>query len=391
MGCRDRGPRLSPYRGRLDQQVGSPKKRMRIVLYADNTIPVALEPLSNLLTRTCASAEFVVGAETFHLGSAVTCPATHRSLSKKLKAEVAKHDLAILCTAVPYENNFFFEADGHLVIISFAGWHLLTRLPISNGIAYFVASIIADIGGIGSTHDENTGCLNDFFWDKAGIDVAMRAAFVCADCAGRFEGDPDVLESVRRLLDLVSSASRQEKDILSVTARTPEPTRFDVFLCHNSQDKPAVRDINTKLKSSGVRTWLDEEQLPLGTPWQPELENRISDVSAACVFVGASGLGPWQNAEIRGFLSEFMARACPVIPVLLPNAPAVPDLPIFLRQMTWLDLRQEPERGLGRLVEALKHPPHPVPTSTSTKPDEPAHIRSREPRSRLTERGLKKK
>jgi hypothetical protein len=29
----------------------------------------------------------------------------------------------------------------------------------------------------------------------------------------------------------------------------------------------------------------------------------------------------------------------PVIPVLLPGAPAVPTLPIFLRELTWVDLR----------------------------------------------------
>ena len=34
-----------------------------------------------------------------------------------------------------------------------------------------------------------------------------------------------------------------------------------------------------------------------------------------------------------------MNRNCPVIPILLPNAPTKPELPLFLRQFTWVDFR----------------------------------------------------
>jgi formylglycine-generating enzyme required for sulfatase activity len=34
-----------------------------------------------------------------------------------------------------------------------------------------------------------------------------------------------------------------------------------------------------------------------------------------------------------------VSRDCPVIPVLLPNAPTKPELPLFLRQFTWVDFR----------------------------------------------------
>jgi hypothetical protein len=330
---------------------------MRVVLFADNTVPVALAPLCAALTRTGRGISFFAGESPVHLEAArISCPGTYRSLPDGLLAEAARYDLAILCTVIPYENNYFFQGDGNLVILSFAGWHLLTRLPMSNGIAYFAASVIADMAGLGSSHDENTGCVNDFWWDKRGVDVGMRAAYVCPQCAESFAGDARSLEGVRGLLDLVSTASRQGKDILTVAPDAAAPPGFDVFMCHNGQDKPAVREINAALKEQGIRTWLDEEQLPLGTPWQPELEARVGDVRAACVCVGNSGLGPWQDMEIRAFLSEFVRRERPVIPVLLPDAPAVPDLPLFLRQMTWLDLRQERDKGMKRLAEALKNP-----------------------------------
>ena len=120
--------------------------------------------------------------------------------------------------------------------------------------------------------------------------------------------------------------------------------RFDVFLCHNSADKPAVRAVARALRSCGVLPWLDEWELPPGQPWQPLLEKQIGQIRSAAVFVGLAGVGPWQEQEIYGFLREFVARRSAVIPVLLDNAPSAPDLPIFLRAMTYVDFRlREPD------------------------------------------------
>jgi hypothetical protein len=129
---------------------------------------------------------------------------------------------------------------------------------------------------------------------------------------------------------------------------------FDSFLCHNGADKPVVRRINTALQKAGITTWLDEEQLRPGLPWQPELERQIASIRSACVFVGSSGTGPWQDFEIRAFLGEFAKRGSPVIPVLLPDAPEAPELPLFLKQFTWIDLREDYPRNFSRLVGALK-------------------------------------
>jgi len=120
--------------------------------------------------------------------------------------------------------------------------------------------------------------------------------------------------------------------------------RFDVFLCHNSADKPAVKAVARALRSRGVLPWLDEWELPPGQPWQPLLEKQIGQIRSAAVFVGLAGVGPWQEQEIYGFLREFVARRSAVIPVLLDNAPSAPDLPIFLRAMTYVDFRlREPD------------------------------------------------
>ena len=66
--------------------------------------------------------------------------------------------------------------------------------------------------------------------------------------------------------------------------------------------------------------------------------------------MGNSGFGPWQKREMRAFLSEFVERGIPVIPVLLENAPAKPKLPIFLKSFVWVDFRHAESNPMRQLI-----------------------------------------
>ena len=144
---------------------------------------------------------------------------------------------------------------------------------------------------------------------------------------------------------------------------------FDVFLCHNSQDKPAVIEIANQLKANNINPWLDKWHLRPGSSWQDSLEDQIDQIRTAAVFVGNSGLGPWQNEEIKAFIRAFVNRKCPVIPVLLPNAPKEPKLPVFLQGLMWVDFREHDPEPLGQLIWGI----------TGIKPDSPPLIRKKPP------------
>ncbi|HYX13802.1 MAG TPA: GUN4 domain-containing protein [Nostoc sp.] len=126
--------------------------------------------------------------------------------------------------------------------------------------------------------------------------------------------------------------------------------KFDVFLCHNSNDKPAVIGIAKQLQQQRIVPWLDIWHLRPGFSWQRALEQQIDQIGAAAVFVGGSGFGPWQSQEIDAFLREFVNRQCPVIPVLLPDAPQEPKLPVFLQGLMWVDFRLQYPEPLGQLM-----------------------------------------
>ncbi len=126
--------------------------------------------------------------------------------------------------------------------------------------------------------------------------------------------------------------------------------KFDVFLCHNSEDKTAVIEVARQLQAQGIKPWLDEWELRPGLDWQDALDGQIEQIRTAAVFVGNAGLGPWQQQEVKAFLREFVERGCPVIPVLLGNAPQEPELPTFLKGKTWVDFRRQVPEPFGRLV-----------------------------------------
>ena len=137
----------------------------------------------------------------------------------------------------------------------------------------------------------------------------------------------------------------------NVAATADSGVKFDTFLSHNSKDKPIIRELFRELKKRGVRPWLDEEHLIPGRPWQVALEEVIGSCRTAIVAFGPSGLGSWEEPEMRACLSEFVNRKLPVIPLLLPGAPDIPTLPLFMRGFTWVDLRAGlNDDGLQRLI-----------------------------------------
>ena len=126
---------------------------------------------------------------------------------------------------------------------------------------------------------------------------------------------------------------------------------FDVFISYNSVDLPVVKDIVVKLKERGLRPWFDKWELLPGRLFQSVLDEQIKAMKTAAVFIGDKGLGPWHRMEMQAALLELAERDCPVIPVLLPGATQRPDLPRFLKIISWVDFN-EPD-ALEQLVRGI--------------------------------------
>lgn len=329
---------------------------MKLRVFSDNTVNIDVATIVENLKRVAPSITWVNGKTEFKVKEEfIEYPGTHERLAAKLKQEIKNDDLAILFTEKPYDNNHFWESGQYkAVVVSLYGWDLLTTLPRNNGAVYFLVALLVRKLGIGISHtSKNTGCINDYWRDKTGIDAGMRSAFICVKCSPKTlpkQTPINLVSDIQNILDHLSLASRAEENVIDFWARQQVRESFDVFLCHNSQDKPTVRELNNKLKKFEIRTWLDEEQLPPGRPWQELLEKQIEEIGAVAIIVGESGIGPWHDMELRAFISEFGSRKLPIIPVILGDCSTVPKLPLFLSQFTWVDFRKSTPPPLEQLL-----------------------------------------
>jgi hypothetical protein len=74
-----------------------------------------------------------------------------------------------------------------------------------------------------------------------------------------------------------------------------------VFMCHSSGDKIAVRELSERLKRDGSRPWLDEEAILPGQEWQTEITKavRASDVIIVCLSKASINKEGFVQREIR--------------------------------------------------------------------------------------------
>jgi len=69
----------------------------------------------------------------------------------------------------------------------------------------------------------------------------------------------------------------------------PRPLR--VFLCHSSQDKPAVRELYQKLSSEPwIQPWLDEKKLLPGQDWDLAIEKAVEESDAIIALISNSSV-----------------------------------------------------------------------------------------------------
>jgi len=335
---------------------------MNLLIDCDNTISINRQSLVDLFNSEDGDVRAALPKERFHYSNHpyVEHEIVSNEYYQEYDLEKDDIDAVILFTMTPYENNYFFDTPNKVFVVSLAGWNHLTRVEMDVGIAFLICSIVIRYSlNIGESHDKTTGCINDFWWDKTGIDPGMRAAFICESCRSMHKEfiskNVTVFSFFTAVLDSISVAARNGKSIFQTMPRFQnfKSELFDIFLCHNTEDKEEVRKLNDLLKGSGLKTWFDEEQIEPGDIWQEKLEEAIGNVRACAIIVGDSGFGPWQAKELRAFISEFDNQDSLLIPVLVGEHEFIPKLPIFLKQYQYLDLRSKKFSDAYRLVGRL--------------------------------------
>lgn len=323
----------------------------KIALFKDTTFPLQLAGIADIVRNMCSEISVNSHEIAVHIPDmSIQSGKSYAKIAPEVERASESFDKVVLCTNVQYDSNYFHDFQGNVGVLSFFGWNVLTDLPLSNGLLYFVAEISARMSGI-ATHNISRGCVGDFLWDKTGIDLCMRNGYLCYECEQRITRS-ELIPDIQSIISLVKRASHSGADVMSMS--TGNPRNFDIFMAYNNNDKPEVRRVRDLLQAKGLRTWLDEDQMIAGRPWQDQLEDQIATIGAAAILVGQNGMGPWEDLEVRAFITQFMRRGCPVIPIILPECSRVPNLPIFLQQFHWVDLRQNSGVGIDKIVAGAR-------------------------------------
>lgn len=134
--------------------------------------------------------------------------------------------------------------------------------------------------------------------------------------------------------------------------------QFDVFLAHNSKDKPLVEAIAQELKRRGLKPWLDNEQIKGGDSIPKKVAEGIKQSRSVAFFIGTQGLGRFQDAwEIDTLIMECAESRVLIIPVLLPGVTGLPpglDLLGSKKYLQFTNSIKEPEK-LNELFEAIRN------------------------------------
>jgi len=130
-----------------------------------------------------------------------------------------------------------------------------------------------------------------------------------------------------------------------------------VFLCHSSNDKPAVRELYQKLRAEAwIQPWLDEEELYPGQDWNMEIEKAVEAAEAIIVCLTKNSINKegYVQRELRivlDFADYKPEGTLYIIPVRLEEC----EPPRRLRAWQYADYFEgQRERALERLLVSLK-------------------------------------
>ncbi len=138
-----------------------------------------------------------------------------------------------------------------------------------------------------------------------------------------------------------------------------------VFLCHASQDKPAVWRLHRYLTQHGVKPWLDQVDLLPGEDWEVEIPNAIfsSDVILVCLSKNSVNKEGMVQKEISFALDKALEKPGKIfiIPLKLEEC----DVPSRLNRYQWVDYYRSDGRkrllmGLNKRVAELGDEVSPV-------------------------------
>ena len=127
--------------------------------------------------------------------------------------------------------------------------------------------------------------------------------------------------------------------------RTAKP---DIFISHSSRDKEAAIRLATTLNFCAVDVWLDDWELDVGQSLTDEIAKAMDESRFIAILITENyNKTVWTKTEYKKALArEQKEQRTVMLPLIVGKA----DIPDFLEDKIYIDLREEYFSGIFRLV-----------------------------------------
>ena len=164
------------------------------------------------------------------------------------------------------------------------------------------------------------------------------------DWTNRNDAYREVIKDIRQVVEELRTQLQSNTSLLQ------GKKEYDVFLYYDSKDRAAVKRIAEQLRERGIAPWFNEWEFRPGMPWRREVEAQIEQITAIAVFVGKNAMESWRQIELDTLVEQFEKRKCPIIPVLLTDAPERVELPPVLEVRHHVDFRRRTPDPIEQLI-----------------------------------------
>ena len=127
---------------------------------------------------------------------------------------------------------------------------------------------------------------------------------------------------------------------------------YDVFISHNSQDKPIVKDLANRLEADGLKVWLDEWEILAGDSILSKVEHGLSKSRHVVYMMSDNSINSnWVTLErLTPMFNDPLNNSRRLLPVLLEDT-IIPDM---IKQFYYIDWRKGEEHEYKKLLAACK-------------------------------------
>jgi len=151
--------------------------------------------------------------------------------------------------------------------------------------------------------------------------------------------------------------------------RTAKP---DIFISHSSRDKPAAIRLASTLNFCAIDVWLDDWELEVGQSLTDEIAKAMDDSRFIAILITENyNKTVWTKTEYKKALSREQKEGRTVMLPLIVGKAEIPD---FLEDKLYIDLRQDFFSGIVQLV-GLVHGLTKFRVSTALSSRKPERVR----------------